>query len=122
MKRRVAPTLIAMILLGALAAQAQARRQSPSLSVASAKAAISGFARQITHEIPGAGSAAPMSWEVSACGRRRAVVICTGEWVLAGEKCSVRMEALPPRPAIRVKELGKLECSRQNSGELNRTP
>jgi hypothetical protein len=119
MKRRVAPALIAILLLGALAAEAQAGPNHRSLTTASGKAAIALFAGGLTYEIADAGSALPMSWQVSACGKRQADVVCTGEWFLAGEKCSVMMEALPGKPAIRVRKLGRPECTQQGNGELN---
>jgi hypothetical protein len=119
MKRRVSPALIAMLLLGALAAEAQAGSSHQSLTIASGKAAIARFARGLTYEIADTGPALPMSWQVSACGKRQADVICTGEWLLAGEKCSVRMEALTGKSAIRVRKLGRPQCTRQDNGELN---
>jgi hypothetical protein len=119
MKRRVSPVLIAMLLLGALAAEAHAGSSHQSLTVASGKAAIARFARGLTYEIADAGSALPMSWQVSACARRQADVVCTGEWLLAGENCSVRMEALKGKFAIRVRKLGRPQCTREGNGELN---
>jgi hypothetical protein len=114
MKRRLAPILIAMLLLGALAAQAQAQPHSRSLSVASGKVAIARIAQTMTYTLSSGGSA-PMSWEVFACANRGADVICTAQW-LTSEKCSVAMEAVPAKPAIRVRELGKLQCA-ASSGE-----
>jgi hypothetical protein len=119
MKRRVSPALIAMLLLGALATAAHAGSSHRSLTVASGKAAIAHFARGLTYEIADAGSAFPMSWQVSACGKRQADVVCTGEWLLSGEKCSVRMEALPGKFAIRVRKLGRPECTQQGNGAFN---
>jgi hypothetical protein len=115
MKRRLAPILIAMMLLGALAASAQAQHHGRSLSVASGKAAIARSARTMTYALTSGGSGAPMSWEVFACGKRGADVICTAQW-LTNEKCSVDMEAVPAKPAIRVRHLGKLQCA-PRSGE-----
>ena len=117
MKRRVAPALIAILLLGAPAAEAQAGPNPQSLTIASGKAAIAHFARGLTYEIAGAGSALSMSWQVSACGKHQANVVCTGEWLLAGEKCSVRMEALPGKFAIRVRKLGRAQCTQQGNKE-----
>jgi hypothetical protein len=119
MKRRVSPALIAMLLLGGLAAEAQAASSHQSLTIASGKAAIAHFARGLTYEIADNGSALPMSWQVSACGKRQADVVCSGEWLLAGEKCSVRMEALPGQFVIRVRKLGRPECTQQGHGEFN---
>jgi hypothetical protein len=119
MKRRVSPALIAMLLLGTLAAAAPAASNHQSLTISSGKAAIADFARGLTYEIADAGSALPMSWQVSACAKRQADVVCTGEWLLAGEKCSVRMEALPGKFAIRVRKLGRPECTQQGNGEFN---
>lgn len=115
MKRRLAPALITMILAAALAAQAQAQAHSPSLGVASAKAAIERFAGRLTYEFAADRSSQPMSWQVLACQKRGAVVTCTGEWSFAGETCSVSIGATAARRSVRVRELGKLQCSRQDS-------
>lgn len=120
MKRRLAPALIAMMLGGALAAQAQAQPHGHSLSLASGKAAIERFAGKLTYELAAARSATPMSWQVSACRKQGAGLICAGEWIFAGEKCSVAIEALTGAPSTRVKELGRLQCSKQNDAESSR--
>jgi hypothetical protein len=122
MKRRLAPTLIAIMLIGAATAQAQAQRRGPSLSVVSARAAIDRFAGELTYQITGAGTASPVSWQVSACARGRVGVRCTGEWTVANRKCSVGMEALRGRSAIRVRQLGKVTCSEENDGVVDRAP
>jgi hypothetical protein len=117
MKRRIAPALITTILLGVLAAQASARPHGSSLSVASGTAAIDRLAGKLTYELATVHSATPMSRQVSACRKNGSGVVCTGEWIFAGETCTVRMEATSP--SARVRELGKLECSRQSSAESN---
>jgi hypothetical protein len=110
MKRRLAPALIAIILVGALAVQAQAQPHGSALGVTSGKAAIDRFAGRLTYEIASGRSTAPMSWQVSACRKHGDGAVCTGEWIFAGETCSVRMEALQTGSSIRVRELGKLAC------------
>ena len=113
MKRRLAPAPIAMIIAGALAVQAQAQRNGSALGVASGKAAIDRFAGRLTYEIASGRSTAAMSWQVSACRAHGDGTVCTGEWTFTGEKCSVRMQAVPTGSSARVRELGKLACSRQ---------
>ena len=58
----------------------------------------------------------PMSWEVFGCGKRGASVICTAQW-LSSEKCSVGIRALASKPAIRVNEVAKLQCTPWSGGE-----
>ena len=115
MKRRLAPVLIAMILAGTLAVQAQAQPHGSALGVASGKAAIDRFAGRLTYEIASGRSTAAMSWQVSACRRRGDGAVCTGEWIFTGESCSVTMEAIQTGSSIRVRELGKLACSREGA-------
>ncbi len=115
MKRRLAPALIAMILAGTLAVQAQAQPHGSALDVASGKAAIDRFAGRLTYEIASGRSTAAMSWQVSACHRRGDGAVCTGEWIFTGESCSVTMEAVQTGSSIRVRELGRLACSREGA-------
>lgn len=122
MKRRLAPTLIAIMLIAAAAAQAQAQPHSHPLTVVSAKAAIDRFAGELTYQITGAGTATPVSWQVFACAKGRVGVTCTGEWTFASRKCSVGMEALQGRSAIRVRALGKVTCSEENDGVVSPAP
>ena len=84
-----------------------------ALGVASGKAAIDRFAGRLTYEIASGRSTAPMSWQVAACRQHGNGAVCTGEWIFTGEKCSVRMEALRSGPSIRVRELGRLACSKE---------
>jgi hypothetical protein len=122
MKQRLAPALIAMILAAALAAQAEAQPAPPSLSVTSAKAAIDRFAARLTYQVASVHSAAPMSWQVSACAKRGTAVICTGQWIFAGERCAAAMQALPGGVSIRVRQLKGLQCSKQNDAESDQPP
>jgi hypothetical protein len=117
MKRRLAPALIAMSLSGALAAQAQAQPHGSALGVASGKAAIDRLAGRLTYEFASGRSTTPTSWQVFACAKHGSAAICTGEWIFAGEKCSVRMQALKAGRSIRVRELGKLVCSSEGHAE-----
>src|ERR1017187_4279700 len=103
MKRRLAPALIAMMLVGALAVQAQAQPHGPAFGVAPGRAAIGRFASRLTYGIASGRSTAPMSWQVAGCSRNGNDTVCTGEWIFAGEQCSVRMEALQSGPSIRVR-------------------
>ncbi len=121
-KRRLAPTLIAVMLIAAAAAQAQAPPRGHSLSIASGRAAIDRFAGELTYQITGAGAATPVSWQVSACAEGRVGVRCTGEWTLPSRNCSVGMEALRGRSAIRVRQLGKVTCREENHGVVNPAP
>jgi hypothetical protein len=114
MKRRLAPSLIAIMLVAAAAAQAQAQPHGHSLSVVSGRAAIDRFAGELTYRITGAGATTPVSWQVSACAKGRVGVRCTGEWTLASRKCAVGMEALQGRSTIRVRQLGEVTCSEEN--------
>jgi hypothetical protein len=111
MKRRLAPALIAMILAGTLAVQAQAQPHGPALGAASGRAAIDRFAGRLTYEIASGRSTAAMSWQVSACRKRGDGAVCTGEWIFSGEQCSITMEARQAGSTIRVRELGRLACS-----------
>jgi len=120
MKRRLAPAIIATLLLGALAAQASAQPHGSSLSVASGRAAIDRFAGKLTYELEAVHSAAPTGWQVSACAKRGSGVVCTGEWIFAGETCTVSMQATAP--SARVKERGRLECGKHSSTESNGAP
>jgi hypothetical protein len=105
-----------MMLAAALAAQVQAQAHSSSSpDVPSAKAAIDRFAGRLTYEFTAARSSQPMSWQVHACHRRGAGVTCTGEWTFAGETCFLRLAAVTAGPSVRVRELGKLQCSRHDS-------
>jgi hypothetical protein len=122
MKHRLAPALIATILAGTLAAQAGAQPERSSLSVASGKAAIDRYAGRLTHEIAAVHPAAPMSWQVLACSKRPTGVICTGEWMFAGEKCAAGMQAFPRGASIRVRQLARLRCSTQNDAQANQPP
>jgi hypothetical protein len=116
MKRRTASAVVAVIALATTAAQAQAQPHSASLSVASGRAAITRFAGELTYSLSKGPSAMPMSWEVFGCGKHGASVICTAQW-LSSEKCSVVIQALPSKPAIRVTEVGKLQCAPWSGGE-----
>jgi hypothetical protein len=111
MKRRLAAALIATILAAALAVKAQA--DGAAVPVGSGKAAIDRFAGRLTYEIASSRSTGAMSWQVLACRKRGDGLVCTGEWTLAGERCSVTMEALRVGRSIRVTELGRLACSRE---------
>ena len=115
MKRCAAPILVALMALGAPAAQARAHPRGPSMTVASGKAAITRFAGEVTYSLTKGLPAMPMSWEVFGCTKRGASVICTAQWLFS-EKCSVGMEAVPSRPAIRVREVGRLQCSPWSGG------
>jgi hypothetical protein len=122
MKRRLAPALIATLLLGALAVQAQAQPHGSSLGAASARTAIDRFAGRLTYEITSGRSTAAMSWQVSACQAHGDGTACTGEWIFAGETCSVRMEAVRSGSSVRVRELGKLACSREGATDPRMAP
>jgi len=122
MKRCLAPAAIAMILTGAPAVQAQAQPHRSALGTASARAAIDRFAGRLTYGITAGRSTAPMSWQVFACRTHGAGAICTGEWIFAGEKCSVEMGALQTGPSIHVRELAKLKCSKPGDAESGAAP
>ncbi len=122
MKRRLTSIPIAIALIAAAAAQAQAQPHGPSLSVASARAAVDRFAGELTYQITGTGTATPVSWQVFACAKGRVGVRCTGEWTLASRKCAVSLEALQGRSAIHVRQLGKVTCYEQNDGVVNPSP
>ncbi len=113
MKRLLAPALIAMTIVGAPAVQAHAS----ALGVASGEAAINRFAGRLTYEIASGRTGAPMSRQVSACRAHGDGAICTGEWMFAGETCSVRMQALRTGSSLHVRELGKLACSSEGAAE-----
>ncbi len=113
MKRRLAGALIALILAGTVAVQAQAQPHGPAVGAAPAKAAIDRYAGRLTYQIASGRSTAAMSWQVSACRVHRNGAVCTGEWTFTGETCSVRMEALRTGASLHVRQLGRLACSRE---------
>lgn len=122
MKRRLAPALIAIILAGALAVQAQAQPHGSGLGAASGKAAIDRFASRLTDQIASARPSAATSWQVSACQVHGDGAVCTGEWTFTGERCSVRMQALRTGASLHVRELGKLACGREGGTESGVSP
>jgi hypothetical protein len=122
MKRRLAPALIAIILAGTLAVQAQAQPHGSALGVASGKAAIDRFASRLTYQITSARPSAATSWQVSACRVHGEGAVCTGEWTFTGERCSVRMQALRAGASLHVSELGKLACSREDGTQSGASP
>jgi hypothetical protein len=121
-KRRLTPALIAMILAGALAVQAQAQPPGSVPAAAPGKAAIDRFAGRLTYEIASGRSTAAMSWQISACRAHGDDTVCTGEWIFTGEKCSTRIKAVRTGSTMRVRELGKLACSREAAAESGAAP
>jgi len=120
MKRRLAPAVIATILAGALAVQAQAHGSAQG--VAPGRAAIERFAARLTYQITSGRPTAAMSWQVSACRAHGDGAVCTGEWTFTAETCSVRMQALRTGSSLHVKELGRLACSREDGTQSGVAP
>src|SRR5271167_519179 len=104
--KRFATVLTPMIVLAALAAQAQAQPSSSSLSVATGRAAVKRFADKTALLVEEESSFKRINAEVSACRKHGADVFCLAKWFFPLETCSERLMALPTHRLL-VKELSE---------------
>jgi hypothetical protein len=117
MQRRTLLALVVALMASVYPAQADAANDRHALTLTQGKRVITRFVSEVCAGVKGV-----LAERVRKCQRDQGGVLCLGSWITAEQDCSVWIGALPTRPAITVKKLGKITCAERSNEEPDIAP